>query len=56
MFPRRKLLLEVPHDLFVNLCSKEGSMVTLEDLVLLGACCPDGRYSSWNQLVFDLMS
>ena len=48
MFPRLTSLLEVVVvDLFLQACSS----VTLEDVAVLGECCPSGRDSSVNLLV-----
>ena len=43
MFPRRVSLLEVVH-----VCLQVGSSITLEDVAVIGECCPSGRGSSSN--------
>ena len=43
-------LLEVRMSLDLSL--QAGSNVTLEDIAVLGECCPSGRDSSLNLLVF----
>ena len=51
MFPRRMALLEVRMS-SLQACSN----VTLEDIAVLGECCPSGRDSSLNLLVLVFVS
>ena len=50
MFPRHMSLLEVRMSL--EACS----YVTLEDVAVLGECCPSGRDSSLNLLILVFVS
>ena len=56
MFPRRMSLLEVCMSCRFVSSSFVCSSVTLEDVTLLGECCPSGRHSSLDLLVLVFVS
>ena len=56
MIPHRKSLLEVRMSCRVDLSLQACTNVTLEDVAVVGECCPSGLDSSLNRLVLVFVS